>query len=122
MEKIDEQLNNLSMVEIPVKMHQSVMRRVRYSNRLRPVLFVSFILLALNFLVIAWHINAKLIDAEFINMIQDFFEVFNFNFSFINTISASFFEIISPILFLSVLLSLGGAIYTGKKITKYQLA
>jgi hypothetical protein len=117
-DKIDEQLNNLSVLEIPTGMHHSVMRRVNY-RRLRPVLFVSFILLAFNFLIIAWHINAKLIDAEFLDMAQDFFEVFKFNFSFISTMWTSFFEIISPMLFLSAFLSLVGAIYTGKEISLY---
>jgi hypothetical protein len=101
-----------------VGMHHSVMRRVHY-RRLRPVLLVSFVLLILNFLIIAWHINAKLIDAEFLDMTRDFFEVFSFNFSFISTMWTSFFEIISPMLFLSAFLSLLGAIYMGKEISFY---
>jgi hypothetical protein len=119
MEKIDEQLNNLFMAEVPIGMHQFVMRKVNY-QKIKPVLFVSFVLLAFNFLIIAWHINAKLIDAEFIDMTQDFFEVFHFNFSFISTMWVSFFEIISPTLALSAILSLVGAIYTGKEISFYQ--
>jgi hypothetical protein len=119
MEKIDEQLNNLSVVEVPTLVHQSVMRKVNY-QKIKPALFIAFALLVFNFLVIAWHINAKLIDAEFADMTQDFFEVFNFNFSFIGTVWVSFFEIISPMLFLSAVLSLIGAIYTGKKISFYQ--
>jgi hypothetical protein len=123
MEKIDEQLNNLSAVEVPVGIHQSVMRRVNY-QKIKPVLFVSLILLALNFLVIVWHINMKLIDAEFTDMIQDLFEVFSFNFSFIRTIAESFFEIISPILFLYAILSLTGIIYISKEIKRniYQIS
>src|SRR5664279_3763834 len=97
MDKIDEQLNNLKAVEIPNGIHQSVMRKINY-QKIKPVLFVAFALLVLNFLVIGWHINAKLINAEFVNMAQDFLEVFNFNFAFINTIVTSFFEIISPML------------------------
>ena len=119
MEKINEQLNNLSWVEVPTGVHQSVMRKINY-QRVRPALFIAFSFLALNFLVIAWHINAKLIDAEFVDMVQDFFEVFNFNFSFLKTIIESFFEIISPMLFLSAVLSLAGATYLGKKINNYQ--
>ena len=121
MEKIDEQLNNLFMGEVPVGLHQSVMRKVNY-HRLRPKLFVVFSLLAFNFLIIAWNINAKLIDAEFIDMMSDFFEVFSFNFSFLNTMFASFFEIVSPVLVFSLFLSFGGAIYTGNKINSYRLA
>jgi hypothetical protein len=121
MEKIDEHLKNISIAEVPNGVHQFVMRKVNYYH-LRPMLFVSFILLAFNFLIIAWHINAKLIDAEFIDMTQDFFEIFKFNFSFINTMWTSFFEIISPMLFLSAFLSLIGAIYTGKEISFYQFS
>jgi hypothetical protein len=119
MEKIDEQLNNLSIVEIPIGVHQSVMRKVHY-HKLRPALFVGFVLLTLNFLIIAWHINAKLIDAEFLDMAQDLFEVFKFDFSFVGAVWGSFFEIISPTLALSAVLSLVGAIYIGKKIASYQ--
>ena len=120
MEKIDEQLNKISLVEVPAGMHQFVMRRVNY-KKLQPVLFVTFALLALNFIIVVWHINAKLIDVEFTDMIQDFFEVFNFNFSFFSTMWVSFFEIISPALVLSAVLSLIGVIYTGKKINSYRL-
>jgi hypothetical protein len=119
MEKIEEQLNNLFWAEIPFDLHQSVMRKINY-QKIKPVLFSSFILLALNFLLIAWHINAKLIDAEFIDMTRDFFEVFSFNFSFINTTLMNFFEIISPALVLSAFFSLAGAIYLGTKISFYQ--
>ena len=118
MEKIDEQLNNISFVEVPIGMHQFVMQKVNY-KKLQPVLFVAFVLLVLNFIVIVWHINAKLIDAEFADMAKDFFEVFSFNFSFINTVLVSFFEIISPLLVVSAMLSLAGVIYTGKKINFY---
>ena len=119
MEKIDEQLNSLRMVEVPVGMHQSILRKINY-QKIKPVLFVAFALLLFNFLVIAWHINAKLIDAEFLDMTQDFFEVFKFNFSFVSTMWGSFFEIISPTLALSAILSLIGAIYTGKQISFYK--
>lgn len=121
MEIIDEKLNSLSSMEVPNGVHQSVMRRVQY-NKLRPVLFVGFGLLVLNFLIITWHINAKLIDAEFMDMTQDFFEVFNFNFSFISMTWLNFFEIVSPMLLLSAVLSLAGAIYTGKQITFYHFS
>ena len=115
MEKIDEQLNNLAMVEVPIGLHQSIMRKANY-KKLQPVLFVAFVLLAFNFLVIAWHINARLIDKEFIDMGQDFFEIFKFDFPFFSTMIARFFEIVSPMLALSAILSLTGAIYTGTKI------
>jgi|GEM_PF-3134091 hypothetical protein len=119
MEKIDQQLNNLSLAEIPSGLHQSIMRKINY-RKIVPVLIVVFSLLALNFIIISWHINAKLIDAEFSDMVQDFFEVFSFNFSFINAILGSFFELISPVLVLSAILSLAGAIYTAKKISFYR--
>jgi hypothetical protein len=121
MEKIDEQLNNLSLIEIPVGMHQSVMRRVNY-QRIKPVLFIAFTLLAFSFLATTWYINVKLVDAEFVDMAQDFLEVFSFNFSFANTMLVSFFDIISPVVFSYAILSLAGAAYLGKKISFYSFA
>ena len=118
-DKIDEQLNNLFVIEVPVGMHQSVMRGVHY-RRLRPALFIGFVLLVFNFLIITWRINAKLIDAEFLDMARDFLDVFSFNFSYISTMWGSFFEIISPMFFLSAVLSLVGAIYIGKEISFHQ--
>lgn len=115
MEKIDKQLNNLSSVEIPAGMHQFIMRRINY-KRIKPVLFTAFILLTINFILIAVHINTKLIEAEFADMMSDFFETFDLSFYFVNTILGSFFEIISPAIILSLLLNLGGAIYIGNKI------
>ncbi len=122
MEKIDKQLNNLSMMEIPAGLHQSVMRKINYYKKLQPVFFATFILLTLYFIIVIWQIDVKLINAEFIDMMQDFFDVFSFNFSFINTILGSFFEIISPALVLSAVLSLASTIYLGKKINLYQFA
>ena len=86
------------------------------------VFFVAFILFAFNFLLIAWHINAKLIDADFVTMTRDFLDVFDFNFSFVSTVFVSFFEIISPILILSAIFSLTGVVYIGKRINFYQLS
>ena len=121
MEKIDEQLNNLSFVEVPTGMHQFIMRKINY-KKFQPVLFVAFVLLAFNFMIVVWHINAKLIDVEFKDMVKDLLEVFSFNFSFVSTVLGSFFEIISPMLVLYAFLSLMGAIYTGKKISLYQFS
>ncbi|MCX6751835.1 MAG: hypothetical protein NT161_03700 [Candidatus Nomurabacteria bacterium] len=115
MEKIDEQLNNLSLIEIPVGMHQSIMHKVNY-KRIKPILFSVLGLLVLNFFIIAWHINGKLVNAEFSDMMKDFFETFDLSFYFVGTILGSFFEIVSPAIVLSLLLNLGGAIYVGKKI------
>jgi hypothetical protein len=111
MDKIEEQLNNTFVVDVPKGMHQLIMRRVNY-KKIQPFLFITFSLLLINFIVIGWHINAKLVDAEFMDMMRDFFEVFSFNFSFINIFIKSFFDIVSPMLAISAVLSLGGAIYT----------
>ena len=121
MEKIDEQLHSLREMEIPHGMHQSIMRKVNY-KKLQPVFFVTFALLVLNFIVIVWHINARLIHLEFADMVQDFFEVFSFNFSFVKIVLLSFFEIISPLLVSSAVLSLVGALYTGKKMNSYHFS
>lgn len=119
MDKIDEQLNNLPSIPIPIGLHHHVMHKIFY-QKIKPVLFVAFALLFFNFLLIFWHINMKLVDADFIDMTRDFLDVFNFNLSFINTMVGSFFEIISPVLFLSAVLSFAGAVYLGKKINSYQ--
>lgn len=119
MEKIDEQLNNLALIDVPVGLHHSVMSKINY-QKIKLVLLFTFAFLTLNFIVVAWRINTKLIEAEFLDMTQDFLEVFSFNISFINTMFQNFFEIISPALFLSTVLSLVGAMYTIKKITFYQ--
>ena len=121
MEKIDEQLNNLALIDAPFGLHSSVMRKVNY-KKIKPALFIAFALLVFNFLVIAWHINAKLIDADFFDMASDFLDVFSFNLSFINTMASNFFELVSLPIFLSAFLSLVGAIYVGKKIKIYHFA
>ena len=121
MEKIDEQLNNISLVEVPIEIHQNIMRRVNY-KKLKPVFFITFMLLVINFMVVVWHINSKLIEVEFTDMVKDFFEVFSFDFSFINTILGSFFEIISPLVVISAVSSLVAMVYLGKKINLFYFA
>ncbi len=115
MEKIDEQLKNISSVEIPTGTHHSIMRNINY-RQMWPMFIFVFLLLVLNFLIIMWHINSKLIDAEFSDMAGDFFTGLDLSFDFIEAVLGSFFEIISPALVLSALVSLVGAIYVGKKI------
>lgn len=117
MEKIDEQLNSLSLTEVPIGTHQFIMHKVNY-QRIKPMLFSILAILAFNFLLTAWHINSKLVDAEFSDMMYDFFDGFVLSFSFISTILESFFEIISPIIFVSFLLNLIGIIYMANKIKK----
>lgn len=117
--KIEEQLNNLPFLEVPSEVHQSTMRKIDYS-RFKPILFTAFILLVINFIIIAWHIDSKLVEAEFSDMVQDFFQGFEMNFSFIDTILRNFFEIISPAVFFSGFLSLMGVAYLGNKIIKLQ--
>lgn len=68
----------------------------------------------------AWHINGKLIDAEFKDMIMDFWESLDFNFS-IKASIGSFFEIISPELIISLILSLIGLVYVIKKMISLKL-
>lgn len=115
MEKLDEQLNNIPKMEVPVTIHQSIMRKINY-QKVKSVLFIVLALLIINFLIMAWHINAKLIEAEFTDMTQDFFEVFSFSFSFLNSVLENFFEVISPELAISAVLSLIGVIYMIRKI------
>ena len=121
MEKIDEQLKNIALAEFPAEMHQSIMRAVDY-RRIRPVLLVGFFLLASIFVLTAWHINIKLVNAEFSDMMKDFFGSFELSFYFVGTVLGSFFEIISPTLVLSGILSLVGTIYLGKKIKTFEFS
>jgi len=120
MEKIEEQLNSLSDMDAPSELHHEIMRRIHY-RKIRPVLFSAFALFVFNFVIIALHINGKLIDADFLDMTRDFFDVFSFNFSFISTMTQNFFEIISPIVAFSAVFSFIGAVYIGQKINIYKL-
>jgi len=116
MEKIDEQLKNLAQIDTPIEIHRSVMNRI-HNKKIQPMLFFVLGLLVFNFAIIAWHINGKLVKAEFGDMLADFFTDFTLTFYLISTILKSFFEIVSPALVLSALLSFIGIIYVGKKIT-----
>ncbi len=118
MEKIDEQLKNIPLVEVPIGMHQLVMRKINH-KKLQPFILFIFAFFVLNFIIIVWHINAKLIDAEFTNMMRDFLDIFSFNFSFIKIFLLNFFEIISPLLVISASVSMLGAVYAGRKINFY---
>ncbi len=117
MEKIDEQLKKLGMVDTPKSFHHGVMEKV-YNWRFRTMFFIVFALLAINFFVIAFHINMKLIDAEFLDMLQDFMGSFDMSASFFNTVFGSLFEIVSPFVLFSAFLSLMGVVYVGRKIYK----
>jgi hypothetical protein len=98
-------------------MHQSIMHKINY-KRIKPILFSVLGLLVLNFLITAWHINNKLVNAEFGTMMNDFFATFDLSFYFVGTIIGSFFEIVSPTIFITLLINLVGVIYVGKKIKK----
>ena len=119
MEKIDEQLKNMAELGIPIEVHQSVMRAVKYRS-LRPIFLIGFFLLVFAFVLSAWHINVKLLDAEFGDMMRDFFGSFELSFDFIGAVFGSFFEIVSPALFLSGVFSLFGLLYLGRKIKTYE--
>ncbi|MDE2399671.1 MAG: hypothetical protein KGL67_01525 [Patescibacteria group bacterium] len=120
MEKIDEQLNNLSSMEVPDKVHNSVMQRI-HNSRLLPMLFIIFTILVLSLLINIFYINSKLIDVEFVDMMRDFLDVFSFSFAFINVMLVSFFEIISPMFVLFAVFCFIAAIYVINKIRLYRL-
>lgn len=121
MDKIDEQLNNLLSKELPSEIHELVMQKVKF-RKIRPVLFTVFAVLVFSFITSAWYINVKLIDAEFMDMAQDFLDVFSFNFSFISIMLANFLEIISPLLFSYTVLSFIGVLYIVKQINFYKFS
>ena len=114
MEKIDKQLNNLNTTEMSPRLHSSIMRIVNH-KKMQPMFLILFFLLVFNFIIIFWHINTKLVDAEFGVMMNDLFTDFDLSFYFIGTIISSFFEIISPALVLSLFISFFGSIYVYKK-------
>ena len=115
MDQLEEKLNKLNSVETPENFHQSVMQKV-YGWRFRTVSFVLFTILFVNLTVIVLHIDLKIIDAELIDMMQDLFVSFDITFEYFNTIFNSLFEVISPFIFFSALLSLAGVIYLGRRI------
>jgi len=119
MEKIDEQLKNISFVDVPVSVHQSIMKKVT-SCRMQPFFIAVFCFLSVVFFMIAWHINTKLIEAEFSDMLADLLSDFNMSFYLFSTIVKSFFEIISPVYVLSLIFSFAGAVYLAKKIIHTQ--
>ncbi len=121
MENIEKQLNTIKKVEMPFGVHQSIMKRVNY-RRFRPILLVSFILLFINFVLLAWHINTRIIDAELVDMMQDLFASFSMDMNFFNTIFSSFFEVVPFELFISAVISFVGIAYLVKKITTHEFS
>ena len=121
MENIEKQLNTIKKVEMPFGVHQSIMKRVNY-RRFRPILLVSIILLFINFVLLAWHINTRIIDAELVDMMQDLFASFSMDMNFFNTIFSSFFEVVPFELFISAVISFVGIAYLVKKITTHEFS
>ena len=121
MENIEKQLNTIKKVEMPFGVHQSIMKRVNY-RRFRPISLVSFILLFINFVLLAWHINTRIIDAELVDMMQDLFASFSMDMNFFNTIFSSFFEVVPFELFISAVISFVGIAYLVKKITTHEFS
>lgn len=115
MEKIDEHLNKLRVVDTPKSFHQGVMQKV-YNWRFRTIFFVVFFILLINFIIITLHIDIKLINAEFADMFQDLMGSFDMSITFFNVIFDSLFDIVSPFVFFSAFISLIGVFYVGRKI------
>ncbi len=115
MEKIDQQLNNLKNVEFPIHSHRLIMRKINY-EKTKPFFFIVLSLLVVNFVLVTWHINSKLVEAEFSDIFYDFINNFALSYAFINPFVQNFFEVISPVVCVSFLLNLLGIIYVCKKI------
>lgn len=114
MDDLDEKLKSLTEVNLPVGVHHTVMRAVNF-KKMQPFLFFLLSLLVLNFALIAFHVNTKLVDAEWGDMVTDLFAGFDLSLSFFEMITSSFFEVVSPMLALSLVSSFVGFVFITKK-------
>jgi hypothetical protein len=117
MDNLDKKLKDLNEIEMPSGLHQSIMRNVNYKKVL-PLILIPFMILALNFIVVSWHIDLRLVDAEWKDMLLDLWEGFDFTMDFFTTIVESFLEIIPLPLLILFIFSLSGTIYTGLRFIK----
>jgi hypothetical protein len=72
-------------------------------------------LLVFNFALIAFQVSGKLLDAEWVDMAADLFAGFDLSLSFFEMITSSFFEVVSPMLALSLASSFVGFVFITKK-------
>lgn len=117
MDYLDKKLKDLDDAEMPAGLHQSIMRNVNYKKVL-PLILIPFMILALNFIIVTWHIDLKLVDAEWKDMVLDLWEGFDFTMDFFTTIVESFLEIIPLPVFILFVFSFLGTIYTGFRFIK----
>jgi hypothetical protein len=114
MDDLDEKLKSLTEVNLPVGVHHTVMRAVHF-KKMQPFLWFLLSLLVLNFVLLAFHLNNKLVDAEWLDMATDLFAGFDLSLSFFEMITSSFFEVVSPMLALSLASSFVGFVFITKK-------
>lgn len=121
MEKIDQRLYEKNEVDIPFGVHQSIMARVNYLH-FRPIFFLVLVIFIVNLLILFLHIDNKLIEAEFLDMVTDFTTDSYSGLLVLNILTGKFFEIISVELLASLFLNLIGTIYFSKKIVAYRFS
>ena len=109
------QLHNTQNVDVPHGLHSNIMKRVNHL-KLRPLFFIILVLFISNLLVLASHINGKLVEAEFVDMLQDMTKDSYFDSLALGILIGRFFEIISFELIASVILNTVGAFYISSKL------
>jgi hypothetical protein len=116
--KIMEQTNTIQHSyekEVPPGLHASIMKRVNHL-KLRPLFFLVLALFVINLLMLTSHINGKLVEAEFMDMLRDLTEDSYFDSLALGILLERFFEIISFELVASVLLNAVGVFYISGKL------
>lgn len=120
MEPIEQQLHTLKEEHQPDGMHQSILRRINYL-KIRPLLFVALFVCSVNILILTSHINNKLVEAEFLDIIHDLTRDSYTGFLVLSILLEKFFEVISIEILASLFVNMAGAIYMSNKLLSYQL-
>lgn len=120
MEPIEQQLHTLSETDLPQGLHQSVLQKVNYL-KLRPLLLVALFVCSINVLILSSHINSKLVEAEFLDMIRDFTRDSYASFLVLSILLERFFEVVTVEVVASLFVNMAGAIYMSNKLISYKL-
>lgn len=104
---------------MPMGLHQAILERVNYL-KLRPLLVIVLAVFLVNILILGLHINSKLIEVEFFDMVRDFTMDSYAGFLVANIVFEKFFQIIPVEIILSVLLNLAGITYIANRLLSYR--
>lgn len=99
-------MNNLSQkimampeTEVPVSLHNKILRKAFFLKLEKPIIFVLS-LLSLNLIVSGWHIWTKIVEADFITVIKLLFGNFELSYRFF----LDFAQIIAAVISLRLIL------------------